>query len=59
MKKGVVNIDFKAMAKAMRETVLQKAIQFNSTIIYLKEGKLIEENPQTKHMRILERIYTA
>lgn len=59
MKKDVVNIDFKKMAQAMREAVREKAIQFGNTIVYLKAGKLVEENPQTNQMRTLERTYNV
>lgn len=59
MKKGAVNIDFDVMSIAMRETVLQKAIAFNSTIVYIKEGKLVEENPRTRQTKVLRRAHQA
>ncbi len=43
MKTGNINIDFKTMAKALREVVQEKAIAHGSTIVYMKGENLIEE----------------
>ena len=47
MKFPQVNINFKIMEKAFREHVRKKAIQAGITIIYKKDGQLIEEDPKT------------
>ncbi|MBX2963045.1 MAG: hypothetical protein KF687_11075 [Cyclobacteriaceae bacterium] len=41
-----VNINFKKMAIAFRAHVRLKALQAGSTIIYVQNGQLIEENPK-------------
>jgi ABC-type proline/glycine betaine transport system ATPase subunit len=46
MKPQSVNIDFTKMAVAFRKHVLEKALNAGSTIIYMKDGKLIEEDPK-------------
>ena len=51
MLNGQVSIDYEVMAKALRDHVRKKAFMSNSTIVYLKEGILIEENPKTSHCR--------
>jgi hypothetical protein len=50
------DFDFKLMSKAFKETVRDKAIKANSTIVYLQDGELIEKNPKTK--RILKKEYS-
>jgi len=52
-----VNIDFKIMQRALKQSVRDKAIKAGSTIIYLKDGKLIEEDPKTLSKRILKNEY--
>lgn len=47
-----VNINFKKMAIAFRAHVRLKAIQAGSTIIYVQNGQLIEENPQNSNKTI-------
>jgi len=49
-----VNIDFKKMEKAFREHVRRKATLAGSTIIYKKNGQLIEEDPATSKKTILK-----
>ena len=46
MKTTAVNINFKKMAIAFRAHVRLKAVQAVSTIIYMENGLLIEENPK-------------
>ncbi len=53
MKSPQVNIDFKKMEKAFREHVRRKAMQAGSTIIYKKNGQLVEEDPATSKKIIL------
>ena len=48
-----VNIDFKIMETAMREHVRSKAIKYKNTIVYMVNGKLIEEDPLTLKKTIL------
>ncbi len=54
MKSPQVHINFKIMEKAFREHVRKKAIQAGSTIIYKKDGQLIEEDPKTSKKIILK-----
>ncbi|MCW3106066.1 MAG: hypothetical protein JWQ09_572 [Segetibacter sp.] len=59
MEKAQVNIDFEVMAKAMREHVRNKAARAESTIIYKKNGVLIEEDPKNSKKTILkEAVYS-
>ena len=53
MRPRQVNIDFKKMEKAFREYVRKKAIEAHNTIIYKKNGQLIEENPATLEKKII------
>jgi ABC-type proline/glycine betaine transport system ATPase subunit len=46
MKTKFVSIDFTKMAVAFRKHVLEKALNAGSTIVYMKDGKLIEEDPK-------------
>jgi hypothetical protein len=46
VKMASVNIDFKKMAVAFRTHVRMKASNAGSTIVYLSNGWLIEENPK-------------
>ena len=41
-----VNIDFKKMSVAFRKHVLLKALKAGSTIVYMKDGELVEEDPK-------------
>ena len=42
----------------MKKAVRAKALQFGSSIIYLKDGELVEENPRTKTIRLIKREHT-
>lgn len=53
-----VNIDFKLMRKAIKQIVRDKAIKANSTIVYLQDGELIEEDPKTNTKKILKKEYS-
>ena len=53
MQKKAVQINFKIMSKAFREFVRQKAIKADSTIVYVKDGALIEENPKNSATIVL------
>ena len=59
MKKKAVNIDFKALAKQFRLYVRQKAALAGNTIVYIRQGEIIEEDPQTRQVRVLKREYIA
>lgn len=54
--KSQVNIDFQRMGEALRQHVRQKAARSGSTIVYLKNSMLIEEDPKTHQQRILKQI---
>jgi hypothetical protein len=47
MEKMLVNINFKKMAIAFRTHVRFKAMQAGSSIVYMEDGRLVEENPRT------------
>ncbi len=49
-----VNIDFKLLSIAFKKYIREKAKKSNSTILYKKDGQLIEENPTTSQKRILK-----
>ena len=53
-----VNIDFKVMQQALKQSVRDKAIKAGSTIVYLKDGRLIEEDPKTLSKRTLKKEYS-
>jgi hypothetical protein len=53
-----VNIDFKVMQQALKQNVRDKAIKAESTIVYLKNGRLIEEDPKTSSKRTLKKEYS-
>lgn len=46
------------MRKAIKEAVREKAMKANSTIVYLKDGELIEEDPKTQTKHVLKKEYT-
>lgn len=58
MKTKNVNIDFGVMQKAMKKAVREKALQFGSSIVYIKDGQLVEENPRTNTIRLIKREHT-
>lgn len=54
MNYSLVNIDYMAMAKALSKHIREKAAHSNSTIIYLKNGAIIEEDPKNNTKSILK-----
>lgn len=52
MKNSPVNINFTKMAIAFRSHVRLKAAQAGSSIVYMKNGQLIEENPKDATTKI-------
>lgn len=48
--------DFPEHGKALQQHVRQKAARFGSTIVYLKNGMLLEEDPKTHQHRVLKQI---
>ena len=52
-----VNIDFKVMHQALKQSVRDKAIKAGSTIVYSKDDQLIEEDPKTQLKRTLKKVY--
>jgi len=54
MQEKPVNIDFEKMAVAFRSQVRLKAFKAGGSIVYLKDGKLIEENLQKAKIRVLQ-----
>lgn len=55
--KQQVQIDFEVMAKTFRELVVEKAIAAKSTIVYVEDGKLVEEDPATEHKKVLQEMH--
>lgn len=55
METSRINIDFKQMENAYRAHVRKKAILADSTIVYAKNGQLIEEDPKTLKITILNK----
>lgn len=53
MESAEVKIDFAVMEIALREVVVEKAKKANSTIVYMENGQLIEEDPNTSEKKIL------
>jgi hypothetical protein len=49
-----VRIDFEKMAISFREYVREKAINAGSTIVYVEDGNLIEEDPATNEKKVLK-----
>jgi ABC-type uncharacterized transport system ATPase component len=50
MKSDKVKIDFKIMSVAFRNHVIQKAIIAGNAIVYLKDGKIVEEDPRNSKL---------
>ena len=48
-----VKIDFQVMERTFRQFVRAKAIKAHSTIVYVENGKLIEEDPATDQKIVL------
>ena len=46
------------MQRALKQSVRNKSIKAGSTIIYIKDGELIEEDPKTRTKRILKKEYS-
>ena len=44
------------MAKALWQHVREKAILANSTIVYMQNGKMIEENPGNTTKKVISKI---
>jgi hypothetical protein len=59
MKTNPVTIDFQQLGPKFREYVREKAIKNNSTIVYRRGTQLVEENPKTLHIRVLEEHYPS
>ena len=49
-----VNIDFRLLGFALQKYIREKATKSGSTILYKKDGQLIEENPRTSQKKILK-----
>jgi len=52
--KQLVNIDFKKVGKTFREYVRDKAIAAGSTIVYVHNDQLIEEDPKNGKIIVLK-----
>lgn len=55
MKSKLVNLNFESVFSYMKILVQQKAFDADSTIVYSKNGVLIEENPKTHVKKILKK----
>ena len=49
-----VNIDFEVMRYAVKKHAREKAIKFGSTLIYVENGRLIEEDPSSSKKIVLK-----
>jgi hypothetical protein len=49
-----VNIDFEVMRYAVRKYAKEKAVCAGSTIIYVENGRLIEEEPVHSQKKVLK-----
>lgn len=54
MKADPVNIDFKTFGKSFREYVVSKAKVAGSTLVYMSNGNLVEEDPRKETIKILK-----
>ena len=54
MSQPQVNINFEVMAKALPKHVREKAVRFNNTIVYSKNGVIVSENPRNYHFTVIE-----
>lgn len=52
--KMAINIDFEVMRHGLQEYAREKAKQYGSSIVYTKDGKLIEENPNERQIIIIK-----
>jgi len=52
--KPLINIDFKKFRTSFREYVRSKAIEAGSTIVYVMDNKLVEEDPKSEKITILK-----
>jgi phage gp45-like len=59
MKVQSINIDFKKIAIAFRAHVRLKALKAGSTIVYVQDGNLIEENPKDSSKQIKSKVIIA
>lgn len=57
MKSPRLHIDLSLMAVAFREYVRKKAIEANSTIVYLEKDEIIEEDPKSKKKSVLRKLH--
>jgi hypothetical protein len=56
MKSVLVHKNFRIIAKALREHVRHKAYIAGNTIVYLKDGQIIEEDPVSSKKKILRQL---
>ena len=54
MKTQYVHIDYDAMARAFSQHVREKAARVNGTIIYMRNGEFIEENPKSRKKTVIK-----
>lgn len=58
MSQSPVNIDFTKMSKAVRTHVRVKAAESDNTIVYLRNGEIIELNPKNNQVKVLKKVTT-
>lgn len=56
MKSSHVYINYDALARAFGKHVRKKAATANSTIIYLRDGAIVEEDPKSHTRKVLKRL---
>jgi len=52
----LVHINFDKMNKALTAHIREKAMRFNNTIVYLKDGVIVKENPTSKKYTIVKNV---
>jgi len=57
--KQPVNINFKQFRKTFREYVRNKAIEAGSTIVYVIDNRLVEEDPKSEKITVLKESFLS
>ena len=55
----LVNIDFNKFRKTFRAYVRAKAVEAGSTIVYVLNGQLVEEDPRSEKIVVLKESFPS
>ena len=58
MKNKITALSFASVSAYMKKLVREKASKVDSTIVYLQDGNIIEENPKTRRKKILKKEFS-